>query len=276
MIALTDTTVNECWLDDRIPALYDWYDEYPYDLSMWDQLCVNVKGPILDIGCGTGRVALHLAQAGHEVVGMDISPAMLRLAEEKRSRETDDVRTRVSFITGNMESFDLGRVFPLVLIPCFSFNELTTQEAQRSCLRSVLRHMDERSQLILTVGLWIPGGDTTPPSEPEDFGPPKEEGPNPNTGLYTKMWSLRWCDPSIQTRYHRFYFEESKEKQEIVRKFASPTPPDWHARRFLLPNEAKNLLHKCGFEIERIYGDGDMSELKQDSRCMIVIARKRH
>ena len=265
---------NACWLNPVIPRLYDWYDECPYDLDMWRTLCGERQSPILDLACGTGRVAIELAREGREVVGLDLSPHMIARANEKLAAEDDLVRERVRFHVADMSAFSLDRRFPMILVPCFSFHELTTLEAQRSCLNAIHRHLADDGTLILTLGFWEPGRDRVPPEEPAEFGTPMEEGLNPHTGLHTRMWSLGWCDPSIQTKYHRFYFEERDNDGSLVRRFAHPEPPLWHARRFLGRYEAEWLLRDTGFIRERIYGHWDMSDLSSQSRCMVVVARK--
>lgn len=265
---------NLSWLDDRVPELYDWYDEYPYDLDMWHHLCEQSRGPILDLACGTGRVAIALARKGHEVVGLDFSPPMIARAKAKLGLEDERVRSRVTFDIGDMSNFSAGRLFPMVIVPCFSFHELTSLEAQESCLQAISRHLDTRGVLILTLGFWTPDSATSPPDEPAELGEPKEEGINPSKGLLTRMWSLGWSDASRQIKYHRLYFEEYADSGRLVNRSAQPEPPLWHARRFLGRYEAEWLLEKHGFVVDRIYGDWDLSDLSAQSKCMIFVATK--
>ncbi len=266
--------LSTSWLDPRIPRLYDWYDEYPYDLEMWRKLCAQSGDPILDVACGTGRVAADLAGAGFTVVGIDLSPAMIMRATEKLECEDEQVRGRAVFRVADMADFQLDHLFATVIVPCFSFHELTTLEAQESCLRGLQRHLNDGGTLILTLGVWTPPELTSDPEQPTEFGKPMEEGFNPHTQVFTRMWSLSWGDPATLTKYHRFYFEEDDGSSGLLRKFAVPEPPNWHARRFLSQQDAETLLKKHGFQVENLYGDWDLRPFDAQGRCMIFVARK--
>ena len=94
-----------------------WHDvecaAYAADLPLWEELAAAADGPVLDLGCGTGRVALHLAARGHDVTGLDSEPELVR-ALAARARERDlHVRCEV----GDARSFALGREFALVIAP---------------------------------------------------------------------------------------------------------------------------------------------------------------
>lgn len=92
-----------------------WHDlecgAYAEDLPLWHELARAAGGPILDVGAGTGRVALELARAGHEVVALDIDPALLAALHERAG--TPAVET----VVADARRFDLGRRFALVLAP---------------------------------------------------------------------------------------------------------------------------------------------------------------
>ena len=68
-----------------------WHDVecggYSQDLALWEQLAADAGGPVLDLGCGTGRVALHLARRGVEVVGVDSSPTLVAALRERAEQE---------------------------------------------------------------------------------------------------------------------------------------------------------------------------------------------
>ena len=90
-----------------------WHDvengSYDADLFLWRELADAAHGPILDLGCGTGRVAADLAGRGHEIVALDADPELLAvLADRAPAVETVEADAR---------SFELGRTFALVLAP---------------------------------------------------------------------------------------------------------------------------------------------------------------
>ncbi|MEO5372785.1 MAG: class I SAM-dependent methyltransferase [Alphaproteobacteria bacterium] len=116
-------------------------------LPFYVALAVESGGPVLELGCGTGRVALAIAEAGVEVVGLDLAPAMLAQAEAARARATGPVQARLGFEQGDMTDFDLGRRFALVLVPFRSFQELLTVHDQRSALACIRGHLEPGGRL---------------------------------------------------------------------------------------------------------------------------------
>ena len=107
-----------------------WHDTecgaYAADLEAWDELAARSPGPILELGCGTGRIALRLARRGHEVWGIDRSPELVA-ALEGRAR---DHQLAVEAITGDIRGLDLGRRFGLV-ITAMQLIQMVGDERQR-------------------------------------------------------------------------------------------------------------------------------------------------
>ena len=118
-----------------------WHDVecggYGADLELWRELAAECGGPVLELGCGTGRVALDLAARGHEVTGLD-SDAALVGALAARAR---DLGRRVHAEVADARSFDLGRTFSLVLAPMQVLQLLGGPAGRRAALGAVRRHL---------------------------------------------------------------------------------------------------------------------------------------
>ena len=125
---------------DRIAELYDeLYGDGPF-LPASEAIVaflgsVKGEGPALELGIGTGRIALPLREAGVEVVGIDASPAMVAKLRAKPGGEDIEV-TMADFA-----DFDLARSFGLVYVVFNTFFGLLDQERQLSCFRAVARHL---------------------------------------------------------------------------------------------------------------------------------------
>jgi SAM-dependent methyltransferase len=121
------------------------------DVDFYRRLAGETGGPILDVGCGTGRVAAPLAIDGHEVVGVDSSAPMLRLAERRRETMEARAAARLSFQLADMTTLDLGRAFPLVITPSRVFQFALTSDAQRQALTALRRHLRPDGRLVLDL-----------------------------------------------------------------------------------------------------------------------------
>src|SRR5258707_9417727 len=109
-------------------ALYDsfiadYYDESPVvsgrlqDVAFYRDATRDFGDPILELGCGTGRITMALAEAGKRVTGLDLSERMLQRAEKKRAALRVEARERLHLVQGNMAGVDIGEKFRVVIIP---------------------------------------------------------------------------------------------------------------------------------------------------------------
>ncbi len=121
-------------LDCRMHAIAE-------DLQLFRQLAAQVRGPILELACGTGRVTLDLVRHGHEVWGLDASAPMLERLHQHAQRLTPEELSRLHVHQADMRHFDLFPSFPLILIPYRSIQALTALEDVHSCLQCVRRHL---------------------------------------------------------------------------------------------------------------------------------------
>ena len=118
------------------------------DIAFYDRLAQAAGGPVLELGCGTGRIALALAQAGLSVTGVDVSAGMLALARRKSERLAAASRC-LTFVEADMARLDLGRRFGMAFIAFRSFQHLLTVDEQRATLTGVRRHLRPDGRLAL-------------------------------------------------------------------------------------------------------------------------------
>jgi SAM-dependent methyltransferase len=123
------------------PGAVGWHDvecgSYAADLPLWLELAADSGGPVLELGCGTGRVALELAARRHELVALDAAPELVA-ALARRARER---RLRVDAVAADARAFALERRFPLVIAPMQVVQLLGGRDGRRRALERVREHL---------------------------------------------------------------------------------------------------------------------------------------
>src|SRR5207253_2377433 len=114
---------------EQTAALYDTISTgLEGDVSFYVDEARNSGAPVLELGCGTGRILIPIAETGIEIVGLDAAQSMLDIARRKVAALPEETQRRIELTEGDMRHFDLGRRFSLVLIPYRAFLHLLTVE----------------------------------------------------------------------------------------------------------------------------------------------------
>jgi SAM-dependent methyltransferase len=128
-----------------------WHDvecaAYDADLELWRTLAAEARGPVLDLGCGTGRVALDLAARGHDVTGVDADPELVRALTARARRGG----LRVPAHALDVRSLRLERAFALAIAPMQVVQLLGGPEGRVAMLRSVRSHLDPGGMLACAL-----------------------------------------------------------------------------------------------------------------------------
>jgi SAM-dependent methyltransferase len=217
------------------------------DISFFRDLAERAGGPVLELGCGTGRVSIPLAEAGFDVVGLDRSAPMLAIAGERRRALPADVRRRLRFVEGDMTGFRLGRRFGLVLAAFRVFMLLPDDEAQRSALGLIRRHL--RPGGLLSIDIFDPRLDLiTPEPRPQTE---RREFRHPTTGnRVTASVVSRVNDPVVQRFTTVWRFAEEGPDGSLIREEFEELTMRWTYRY-----EMRHVLELSGFEIVSEFSD---------------------
>jgi SAM-dependent methyltransferase len=142
-----------------------WHDvecgAYAADLPLWEELAERSEGPVLELGCGTGRVALHLARRGHAVVGLDRDPELLAALAERGEG------LPLSTIEADARSFELAEPASLVLAPTHLLQLLPDSAQRRECLGCVAAALCPGGLLAAAIIESMPEADGAPPPLPD-------------------------------------------------------------------------------------------------------------
>jgi SAM-dependent methyltransferase len=159
------------------------------DIAFYERLARETGGPVLELGCGTGRISLPVAEKGLSITGVDISDGMLAVTRRKAAPRPAPVRDRLTLIHQDMSELDLGRNFSFAFVPARAFHHLLTIDLQRRSLDGIRRHLSPPARLALH--LFDPRLDLLiDPNIPQ----PGLSGTHPDTGL-------RYTGEVLQTRF---------------------------------------------------------------------------
>ena len=106
---------------------------------------------VLELGCGTGRITLPLAQLGFDVIGLDNQPEMLQKAEERRLRTSAEIRQRLQFIEGDMRTWSAHSDFDLILIPASSISHVLSLEDQLAMWKTCHDNLRPDGRLLVEI-----------------------------------------------------------------------------------------------------------------------------
>ncbi len=236
-----------------IAELYDYVVPYRerQDVAFYVEMARESGGPVLEVGCGTGRVLIPTARAGFEITGLDLSPHMLEICREKLEAETEEVRARVRLVQGDMRHFTLDQAFQLITLPFRPFQHLTTVEDQLACLGCIRQHLAEGGRLILDI--FNPSMEAL---AKKNFG--EEMGEEPEFSMPDGRKVIRRNATVARDVANQINFVElihyvthpDGRRERLVQAFPM---------RYLFRFEAEHLLVRAGFEVEQLYGDYDRS-----------------
>jgi SAM-dependent methyltransferase len=236
-----------------VADLYDFvlpYRDRP-DIQFFVDAAKDAGSPILEVGCGTGRVLIPTARAGLEVVGLDVSPHMLAVCRDRLRTETSDVQSRVELVQGDMRAFNLARTFNLVTVPFRPFQHLLTVEDQCACLASLRRHLSDDGRLI--VDLFNPSLEALASRQDGQELGEEPEFSTPDGRRVVRRHKIVAHDRYAQVNYVEllYYVTHPDGRHErLVHSFPM---------RYLFRFEAEHLLGRCGFEVEHLYAGFDKS-----------------
>jgi SAM-dependent methyltransferase len=250
----------------ELAALYDAVYTNWADIAFWQVMATARSDGLLELGCGTGRVLLPLARAGHTITGLDLAASMLDHCRANLRAEPPEVRDRVTLLEADMTSFDLDRRFAQIYCAFGTFHHLRTVEQQLACLAKCRQHLLPHGQLIL---------DLINP----DPAPATADGDVPVLGE-TSANIVEWTEGrrirswATMLDYHRSLqcndcevTYEIIEADGTIRRLTETFP-----MRLLYRYELEHLLARCGFRIVALYGDYDRSAFSDESLGLIVVA----
>ena len=253
-----------------MPSSFDQWAEvydsvYSYvtdDIPFYIDEARSAGGSVLELGCGTGRVAIPIAQAGIEIVGLDSSAAMLEVARRKAEKAPGARGLRL--VEADMRDFSLDEVFGLVIIPFRGFLSLLSVEDQIQALANVRAHLAPGGKLAFNI--FVP--DLNMLVQEGDVAYHLRDVTDSDTGRRLVVWHQSAYDNHNQIIDARVIVDDLEADGVVGRRFYRDFQLRYSHRW-----EIRHLLEVCGFEIVDLFGDFERSPFDETSTEMVWVAR---
>ncbi|MCB9637529.1 MAG: class I SAM-dependent methyltransferase [Myxococcales bacterium] len=246
--------------------------------------------PILEMGCGWGRVMLPLLKAGHHVTGLDLHSGMLEALRADLEVVSAEVRERAVVLEADMTDFSLEQRFARVLIPYNSLYALLTEEDQMRCLSRAFEHLLPEGELLLDV-YQIDDLDEEEDSEETDASDEGSsegsETPEETEGVFSleggqvltfepvvsmveedqqiDIFEGRRWDPEAQRLDAVYVYQIEKGGQSEEKRYTIP-------QRYLRAEQLFRMLREVGFEVGACYADFRGTPWEEGDETLVVQA----
>lgn len=240
------------------PAIYTGAEEYDQentwgaDDDFYLELAREIGGPVLDAGCGTGRLTRAIAEAGLDVTGFDLSPEMLERARELYGH------LDIEWILGDVRTMQLGRKFRLILMTGHGFQHMLTDQHIHDFLERMREHLEEGGYLAFETRNFAA----------KDFGGSEE----PTLWRSFQDDQGRWVDVLVGSRYDPETGIERFVSQRVVRE-TGDVSGEYSSLRYVTAGQLNDMLHQHGFSVIHQYGNWDKGPLGEDQPEIITICR---
>jgi SAM-dependent methyltransferase len=245
--------------DFRDALIYDLQDEGYYDdYPLTEQWARVTGGPLLDLACGTGRMALRMAALGYQVTGVDITPEMIARARQKVAQQA----ISIDWVVADARTFHLQKQFPFIYMLENAWQFFLTRADQEALLARVREH-------LLPEGCFLFETRNPSPRNLQEVRHPGGDTYTTPDGGHLVVTEQQYYDPMTQiqhyTRLLTFHRPGGKQDKKTLRV----------ALRYVFPQEMEALLFYNGFQICECYGSWQQDPLTATSRSMISVCQKR-
>ena len=239
--------------DSFMAAIYDGYfTGVTGDTRFYVEEALRTGGPVLELGCGTGRITIAIAEAGLQVTGLDISPEMLAIASRKQADLDSTIRARTRLVAGDMRNYPLKKRYKLICIPYRSFMHLMSPQEQVETLLNVRRHLVADGKLAFNI--YDPSRELSVESDNGASLQYDTTFTHPLSGRKIVAWYTRQIDVINQLIHQRMRFDELEPDGKVAATYYGTL-----MLRYSHRYEIHYLLELCGFEVLDLFGGFDRS-----------------
>ncbi len=239
------------------------YKMRKHDVAFYEEVAAEYGSPVLELGIGTGRVALALARNGHRVVGVELMDTMLSRLKARLAKEPEEVRALIETKRGDMRRFDVKAKFPLVIAPFNALMHLYSREDFEKMLAQVKAHLKPKGVFIFDVRMPDIRSFVRDPMKTFRCPPLKDA----KDGRVYETGEMFQYDARTQVQMITSTYREQANAMNV---FVKPL-----AHRQYFPQELEQLLHYNGFELVEMWGDFERGFVHVDCESQVCVARVR-
>ena len=129
------------------PQIYDKVNQFENDIKFYYDIASNVKGKVLELCCGTGRITIPLKEKGIDILGIDFTKPMLERAKEKAKNK----QLQIDFMLEDMRTFNLNKKFSMIFIPFNSLQNTYSNEDLSKVFQSVANHLEDDGIFVFDI-----------------------------------------------------------------------------------------------------------------------------
>jgi ubiquinone/menaquinone biosynthesis C-methylase UbiE len=229
------------------------------DIAFYRELAIRHGRKALELGVGTGRVAIELAKTGVVVWGIDNSKYMLAVAKQKLAKESTAVRKRVTLKLGDMRNFKLKETFPFIYIASSTFEHCVTEEDQQKCLMSAYKALGNGGVLAFDI--------SQPTKEAASSWWVDRRQLDKRDEVVRTILSRR--NPKTSVVSVNLFFDVYRKGILKERYY------EYGEARLSSKGDVERILKSVDFAVQKIYGDFDKSAYSRQSQTIIFICSKR-
>lgn len=223
-------------------------------------------GPVLDVGCGTGRLLLEFMALGFDIDGVDNSPEMLALCRQKAAAQGLDPRLYLQ----EVQELDIPRQYRVILVPSSSFQLLLTPDDAQAAMERFYAHLQPGGFLVMPFFIITAKPEQSGLDQVVEDWQIHEEAARPEDGALVRRWVRSVYDMVAKLEHTEDRYEIIVDGEVVESEYHRQSP----ATRWYSLEEAQAHFTAAGFELHAVYSEITREPVKPDDTLFTIVGQK--
>jgi len=230
--------------------------------NFYTQICGDTQGNIVELGVGTGRIAINIAKNGKSITGIDISSEMLKKCKEKAKNE--DVEKKLNLIQANILNFKLPQEANLIILPFRTVGHLLTKEDKIKAFRKIYNNLKPGGKFVFDHYIFDEKWARSYDGIPRLMKVAKDSEQNK-----IFIWDIYLYNFISQNMQCYIIVEKTDIMGNVIHKRYNPLSFSW-----ISPDEVRTIASEIGFNVEALYGDFQFGSFDEKSENQVWIFKR--